>query len=141
MTKDVLITVSGLRLEGNEEEEIEVVTSGQYYNKNNKDYIIYEEYLREEDDVTKCSIIIDNDKVDIIKHGPANVHMIFDKDKRNATYYKTPYGKILMGFNTTDLKVEKNEDQINVFLKYNIDINNNHLTENDIIINIKSKKI
>ena len=139
MTKDVLITISGFRLDGNEEEDIELITSGQYFNKSGKDYILYEEYLQELDEATKCNIIIDDDKVNIIKHGPANVHMIFDKLKRNSSYYNTPFGNLLMGFNTTDLKIEKEEEEMRIFIKYNIDINNQHVSENDIRIKIQSK--
>lgn len=139
MTKDVLITISGFRLDGSEEEDIELITSGQYFNKSGKDYILYEEYLQELDEATKCNIIIDDDKVNIIKHGPANVHMIFDKLKRNSSYYNTPFGNLLMGFNTTDLKIEKEEEEMRIFIKYNIDINNQHVSENDIRIKIQSK--
>ena len=39
MTKDVLISISGLQLEAEDDEPIEVVTSGNYYYKNNKHYI------------------------------------------------------------------------------------------------------
>lgn len=140
MTKDVLITVSGLRLEGNETDDIEIVTPGTYYSKRGKDYILYDEYLQETDDATKCNIIIDNDKVDIIKHGPANVHMIFEKLKKNSSYYQTPFGSILVGLHTTDLKVKKEEDEINILIKYNLDVNYNHISQNDISIKIQFKK-
>ena len=40
MTKDVLITVNGLRLEGSEADDIELVTSGTYYSKEVKIYFI-----------------------------------------------------------------------------------------------------
>ena len=106
MTKDVLITVNGLRLEGNESDDIELVTSGTYYSKRGKDYILYEEHLQETDEATKCNIIIDDNKVDIIKHGKANVHIIFKKLKKNSSYYQTPFGNSC-GFYTTDLKVKR----------------------------------
>lgn len=141
MTKDVLITVSGLRLDDSEQEDVELVTSGKYYNKSGKDYILYDEYIEEIKEPTHCNIIIDDDKVNIVKHGSANVHMIFERFKRNSSYYQTPYGNLLMGFNTTDLKINKEEDEINISIKYNIDINNRHVSENDINIKVKSKSI
>lgn len=140
MTKDVLITVNGLRLEGSEADDIELVTSGTYYSKRGKDYILYDEYLEQTEEATKCNIIIDNDKVDIIKHGPANVHMIFEKLKKNSTYYQTPFGSLLVGFHTTDLKVKKEDDEIKIAIKYNLDVNYNHISENDILIKIQAKK-
>ncbi len=139
MTKDVLITVNGLRLEGSEADDIELVTSGTYYSKRGKDYILYEEHLQETDEATKCNIIIDNNKVDIIKHGPANVHMIFEKLKKNSSYYQTPFGSILVGFYTTDLKVKKEDDEIRISIKYNLNVNYNHISENDIMIKVQAK--
>ena len=45
MTKDVLISISGLHFEDDENETVEVVTPGNYYFKNNKHYLLYDEYL------------------------------------------------------------------------------------------------
>lgn len=140
MTKDVLIMVNGLRLEGNETDDIELVTPGTYYSKRGKDYILYDEYFQEIGEVTQCNIIIDNNKVDIIKHGSANVHMIFEKLKKHSSYYQTSFGSILVGFYTTDLKVKKEEDEIKIAIKYNLDINYNHISENDILIKVQAKK-
>ena len=44
MTKDVLISISGLQFaEGENSEPVEVITSGSYYKKNGKHYILYDE--------------------------------------------------------------------------------------------------
>lgn len=139
MTKDVLITVNGLRLEGNESDDIELVTSGTYYSKRGKDYILYEEHLQEIDGATKCNVIIDDNKVDIIKHGQANVHIIFKKLKKNSSYYQTPFGSILVGFHTTELEVKKDDDEIKIYIKYNLEVNYNHISENDILIKVQAK--
>ena len=44
MTKDVLISISGLQFAGGENSEpVEVITSGSYYKKNGRHYILYDE--------------------------------------------------------------------------------------------------
>ena len=44
MTKDVLVTISGLLSSPDDSEDtIEVTTAGQYYFKNGKHYILYDE--------------------------------------------------------------------------------------------------
>ena len=44
MTKDVIVTISGLQFaQETETEPVEIVTAGSYYKKNGKHYIIYDE--------------------------------------------------------------------------------------------------
>lgn len=139
MTKEVLVTVSGLRQDGNEDELIEVVTPGKYYQKNGKDYILYKEYLSEHEQVTNCTIIISQDKVDIIKSGANNANMIFEKMKKHTSFYHTPFGNLQMGFYTKDLKIVKEEEMILVSIKYSLDMNYNHVSESEIHIKVTLK--
>ena len=53
MTKEVLINISGLQMDVDPENPIEMVTTGAYYLKNGKHYILYDE-LSEDNEVTKC---------------------------------------------------------------------------------------
>ena len=86
MTKDVLISISGLQLEAQDDEPIEVVTSGNYYYKNNKHYILYDEYIDDSEmDVTKNKMIISDDKISLTKSGPASVNMLFEPGKDTVT--------------------------------------------------------
>ncbi len=45
MTKDVLVSINGLQIarQSEEAEPVEVITAGDYYKKNNKHYVIYDE--------------------------------------------------------------------------------------------------
>lgn len=52
MTKDVLITISGMQFDI-EEEPVELVTVGTYYLKNGKHYVLYEEQTEGNGQVTK----------------------------------------------------------------------------------------
>ena len=45
MTKDVLITISGVQILDEEDDDVEMVTRGDYYNKNGKHYITYDEVM------------------------------------------------------------------------------------------------
>ena len=51
MTKDVLVSISGVQSElihpSDENEPIEVITPGTYYYKNGKHYIIFDEMVEE----------------------------------------------------------------------------------------------
>lgn len=67
-----------------EEEPIEVITAGNYYNKNGKHYIKYEEIMEGEKENTSSLIKIQGDTLEVTKKGLNNVHMIFQKNKRTC---------------------------------------------------------
>ena len=61
MTKDVLVSISGLQMavnemESNDDEPIEVVSAGTYYFKDGKHYIFFEEVAEGLPGVTKTQI-------------------------------------------------------------------------------------
>ena len=86
MTKDVLITISGIQtIDGEVNDPIETVTPGEYYFRNGKHYILYDEVQEGVPGVTKCMIKIGEDAVDLSKKGNAGVHMSFQKDKKTRT--------------------------------------------------------
>ena len=102
MTKDVLISISGLQFAGGENSEpVEVITSGSYYKKNGRHYILYDEVAEDTAGTTKNIIKLGDEVLDITKRGETNVHMMFEKDKKNVTYYGTPYGNLLIGIDAT----------------------------------------
>jgi len=82
MTKDVLITISGMQMADGENSDIEMITTGDYYQKNGKHYVLYDEVLEGFDGIVKNTIKIQDDGLDIIKKGVANVHMAFEKKKQ-----------------------------------------------------------
>ena len=98
MTKEVLVKISGLQFAGEEDSDaVEIITSGNYYKKNGKHYIIYDEVSEGSEEVTKNVIKIWDSAMEVTRKGPASVHMMFEKDKKNVSYYYTPFGSLLVG--------------------------------------------
>ena len=81
MTRDVLVTISGLQTdvvprEDTEDEPIEVVTPASYFYKNGKHYLIYEEVTEGFPGVTKNKIkVTDANTIEILKSGNVNTLM------------------------------------------------------------------
>ena len=100
MTKDVLLSISGLHqdvtgieAQGDEpgSEPIEVIVPARKKKKNGKHYVIYDELVEGIPGTIKNKVrILDDQKVEIIKSGITNTHMVFEKDKINMTQYETP---------------------------------------------------
>ena len=61
MTKDVLVKISGLQFaEDQDNGPVEIITTGNYYKKNGKHYILYDEVQEGFDGVTKSVIKVRN---------------------------------------------------------------------------------
>lgn len=140
MTKEVLVSISGLQFaEQMDSEPVEVITSGDYYKKNGKHYIIYDEVSEDFHGTTKNIIKLGEKSLDITKRGAANVHMMFEKGKKNVTYYYTPYGSLLIGIDATKIEVQETEHDIHVTVDYALEINYEHMADCTITMKIKSK--
>lgn len=150
MTKDVLVSISGMHeeivavapnVQEDENEAIEVVTPATYYFKNGKHYIVYEEVIEGTSGVIKNRIkITGDDCVEIVKSGISNSHMTFERNKKNQTYYKTPYGQMLIGVNTRQLQIAEEEDKISVRIEYELDVNHEPMADCKIKMDIVSKE-
>lgn len=140
MTKDVIVTISGLQMpaEG-EPEPMEVITAGTYYKKNDKHYVLFEEVVEGFDGSTKNTIKIYDNCMDVMKKGVSDVHMLFEKDKKNMSYYYTPFGSLLIGIEAKKIGIEEQEHNIDVAVSYALEINYEHLADCEIKLNIKSK--
>ena len=140
MTKDVLISISGLQFEVQDDEPIEVVTSGNYYYKNNKHYILYDEYIDDSElEVTKNKMVISDDKISLTKSGPASVNMLFEPGKDTVTYYNTPFGSLVIGLSNSKINAKHEENLIDINIQYDLSINYSHVSNCNICLKVTPK--
>ena len=68
--------------------------------------------------------------------------MVFEKNRKNLTYYQTPYGQMLVGVNTKSMEVKVTDKNIDVSLDYELDVNHEPMADCTIKMNIlwKCKK-
>lgn len=142
MTKDVLVSVNGLQIarENEEAEPIEVITAGDYYKKNNKHYIIYDEVVEGFDGVTKNIVKLQENCMDITKRGVTNVHMVFEKNKKHVTCYETPFGSLMLGINAKNIEIKEEENDLFVDVDYALELNDTHLADCKIKVSVQSKE-
>ncbi len=140
MTKDVLITVSGLQFETEEDEAVEVISRGEYYFRNGKHFLVYDEPTGDADENSKCVIKISKEAVEVNKKGAVNVHMLFEKDVSNMTYYTTPVGDMLIEITTLGIVWKEEEDSIYLKLTYALDMNYQHISECELTIRVDAVK-
>ena len=142
MDKNVLIHIRGLQMmdPADEQEPIELVVPGQYYFKNGSHYLRYEELMDETStEPTVNYIKISSKAVEVRKKGRVNVHMVFERGKKNMTYYSTPYGTVEMGIAATGVMIEESENGIDMKVDYALEMNEEYVADCYLTVSAQSK--
>ena len=140
MTKEILLSISGLHFVDGEDGSVEVVTAGDYYNRGGKHYILYDEVVEGMSGHTSNVIKIGENSLEITKKGLMNTRMVLEKGKRHRTVYQTPFGNIEIGLIGQELQVTDAEEKIDVRAEYVREINEENLSECTIEMNIKPRE-
>ena len=123
-----------------EQEPIELVVPGQYYFKNGSHYLRYEELMDETStEPTVNYIKISSKAVEVRKKGLVNVHMVFERGKKNMTYYSTPYGTVEMGIAATGVMIEESENGIDMKVDYALEMNEEYVADCYLTVSAQSK--
>jgi uncharacterized beta-barrel protein YwiB (DUF1934 family) len=141
MTKDVLLSITGLQFSPDQESNsVEVISPGEYYYRNGRHFFLYDEVTEGFDQVTKNIVKVSPDYMELTKKGVVNVHMVFEKNQKNVTYYYTPFGSLLMGIDAKKIDVQEAEDSIQVDVEYGLELNYEHIANCRIRIDAKPRE-
>lgn len=139
MNKEVLVKVKGIQGSLVEDDTIEMITTGLFFEKNGKTYIKYEDASLDEDQITSTTIKIGDDQVSILRYGATNTQMIFEKDKEHFTPYETPFGLFEIVLRTTEIQFDKEIDKMTLNVAYNIEINHGGASESQFVVEITNQ--
>lgn len=142
MTKDVLVKISGLQTDI-EDDDIEVISRGQYYFRNGKHYVIYEELLEDENNIYTGSLIkstlkMTDKKVELLRKGITQSNMVFDLEKINYSSYSTPFGELSLEITTRKIELIEQETIISLKLYYSLSVNSQYYSECELKIEVKA---
>ena len=125
---------------GEEEDTVEMITPGTYYVKNGKQYLIYDESLDETGTPTHNTVKVMENRIEVMKRGLVESHMIFEPGRRTTANYRTPMGLFLMGITTSLLEVEEDEESILLRIKYSMEMNGEYAFDCNTEILASSRK-
>ncbi len=148
MTNDVLVSIRGIqRLVGAAEQEvqeepesIEIMTGGKYCLRNGRHYIKYDENYEGFSEPAQNLVKLDDHIFEVRKKGLLDVQMVFEKEKKTISYYKTPYGTMRMGITTTYMKLEEKLDRIMMEVDYALEMNDELVGNCHLEMKIQEKK-
>lgn len=145
MTEDIILSIKGLQMltggdDQHQDEPVEVITKASYKEIKGKHYIKYNEVVEGQSGMVENLIKINEDSLEVTKRGLVNVHMIFEQNKKNVTYYDTPFGNLLVGIAATNIDFEMNADknEMNMTVDYVLDINYEHMADCTIQMAVQS---
>ncbi len=95
--KDITLRIVGRQCyDDSEEEQMEFITDGKLYERNEAVYIVYDESKVSGMEGCKTTLKIKGDTMKMRRIGPAapNTELYFEKGKRMNSLYDTPYGSM-----------------------------------------------
>lgn len=142
MTKDIILTISGLHeTDGEADEPVEVISPGQYYFKNGKHYVLFEEVMEGVDGVIKSTLKFTEEQVELLRSGAATTRMVFQKQQEHRAVYQTPMGPLSISLYTDDIISNLAEELMSLEIHYSLKTEGIVLTESTVKLHICPKEL
>ena len=77
--------------------------------------------------------------MEIIRKGSMGGKLVFQENTRNQSLYSTPMGDMFIEILTENITVNESEDDVNLKVKYQIYIDGNKISDNEITINARNR--
>ena len=125
--RDITLKIIGKQCyDGKEEDQMEFITDGQLYVRDDSVYMIYDE--REVSGMTGCktTLKVKGDSVKMRRIGEIgfNTELYFEKGKRFSSTYDTPYGPMDIEVLTSRVENNLNMEELkgNIDIEYNVSL-------------------
>ena len=142
MTKDIIVTISGLHdNDGEVDAPIETMTPGQYFFKNGKHYVVYDEMLDGLEGTLKSTIKFTENQVELLRSGAASARMVFQPEHEHMVIYQTPMGPLSISLYTEDLEVQIGENLIDLRIEYSLKTEGVVVSESTVHIEVCPKEL
>lgn len=140
MTKEVMVTISGFQLAEGEQDTMELVHVGEYYEKNGTRYVFFEELLEGISQPVKNTIKIKERYLEVQKKGAVKTNLVFEEGKTQSSTYHIPYGSFLITTHTTGVQIREKEELLEVAAAYSLNINGQHCADCDIQVRVEPRE-
>lgn len=142
MTKDIILTISGLHAtEGETDDPVEIITPGQYYLKNGKHYVLFDEVMEGLDGTIKSTLKFTEQQVELIRSGAASTRMTFQTGQEHMVIYQTPMGPLSISLYTDSIDAQLEEEQMNLEIQYSLKTEGIVITESTVRLHICPKEL
>lgn len=120
-----------------EENIIEMITQGKYYERSGSMFIVYDESELSGMEGSTTTLKIEDEKVMMKRFGSNESKLIFEKGIRHKTAYKTMYGDMEMEIVTSQIDIKKDEEGLKKLdLSYKLNVSPNTEMKNQLSIDV-----
>ena len=138
MKKNVLISLTSIQYQDNEESKTELLTRACIQREKGKDIIYYDDTSATGFEGSVTTIIVDGcHSASVIRKGTANSSLSLELGRKHFCQYGTPYGNLQIGVYTHAIENTMSENG-RLYLKYTLDLNSSYLSDNEIILTIQN---
>lgn len=138
--KDVMISIIGTQNYGdNEDDEVELITEGQYSFNQGKSQLKYKESPLTGLDGTETIFSVEPFGITMERQGKVCTRMVFEEGKKHFSIYETPYGAATMGVNTHKIKNMLTEAGGDMEIEYGLDFDSAFIGRNKFIIHVSEQ--
>lgn len=139
MKKDVIITIKGTQKVDGEKDQVELMTTGRFYRKNDLYYLAYEETEATGFEGSRTTLKIGpNRKVTMTRFGTSRSQLIVEEGVRHQCCYDTGYGSMMIGVMGQFFRSDLTDDGGSLSFGYSLDIDTSVASENSVQIEIRS---
>jgi uncharacterized beta-barrel protein YwiB (DUF1934 family) len=118
------------------EDPIEVVYLGSLTEREKETHIAYDESVLTGMEGVKTVLIINDSHLEIIRTGNIRSKMIFKEKYRDNFVYRMNEGAMSMSLETDELSVGRQENQIDIYIRYRLEIAGDQADRNEMRIRI-----
>lgn len=135
--KDVLINIKGVNFVDDDEDVIELFTTGEYYQQDGAYFIAYEETQATGFEGSWTTLQVQRDCVVMQRTGTSISQMIIEQGVRHQCHYDVGYGDMMIGVSGGQIKMNLDDTGGHLMFSYTIDFNSMYASTNEMYIQIK----
>lgn len=140
MNREVKLSISGLHVSGeNDENSVADHYEAEYFKKNDSHYLIYEDVQEGFSQPSKTRIKCKDKLMELTRQGLTRTHMVFEENRTHMTPYVTPYGEFLLGIHTKRVCMEEQDKQMVITVEYSLEADGEPLSDCRIVIKAQDK--
>jgi len=137
--KKVMISIKGSPvLSQGEEDAFELMTDGEYQQKDGVSTFSYFESSLTGLDGLLTTFAVEQDRVVLRRGDGLSGDMIFSENQKHHFLYDTPFGSVMLGIDTHSITKNMSDDGGNLEIRYDIEVDNVSVSQNLFKINIRS---
>ena len=134
----VTLTITGTQT-GEDNESITITTraEGEYFERGNSTYLLYDEKDPDDDSVTKNMLKLSGRVLSLSKKGAVNSNMTWEEGKNIVSDYSSAFGRLALSVETGRLEISNSEGELHLEVHYRLSMEDTFLSDKSLTIHVQ----